>query len=266
VRIIDVNTFFGTSPRRQVDYAGVVTAARHFDDSAAQPTVQDVDWSLDNLRRIMDRHDIARVVTCSLRGRLYDFVSGNDETLDAASADDRIIPAATVDPRRHFGCLSEVERCADLGFQVFRFFPLSQGWPLTGLPFIRLCETLAEYDPVVMLPAGPWGHQTAVARKIADFGFAVIITGATFHTVAEAMSLAEYSNICWETSGMHMGGAIQAMISEVGAGRVLFGSNSPEYSFEAELNLVTDTGLDHQAQEAVLAGNAARLLGPEHGP
>lgn len=263
MRIIDTNTCFGTSPQRRVEYAEVVTGARHFDDPASQPTTQDIDWSLDNLRRIMDDHDVSRVLAYSLRGKLYDFVSGNNETLDAASVDGRIIPVATVDPRRHFGCLTEIERCADLGIQVFRFFPDTQGWTVTGLPFMRLCETMAEYRPVVILPAGSWGHQSTIARRLGDFGLDILLTGATFTAIAESLSLDTYSSLYWETSAMHTVEAVSAMASGVGTERLLFGSNSPEYSFEATANLITETGIDRSVQEAIFSANAMKLLGLE---
>lgn len=249
------------NPHRRVEYADVVTAARHFDEPDTVPAVQDIDWSLDNLRRIMDRHDIKHALAYSLQGKLYDFVSGNDETLDAAELDERIVPVATIDPRRHFGCLTEVERCMDLGIRLFRFFPDAQRWSVNSLSFLRLCDEMVGQSVVLMLPSGPCGRQSHLAGIMEDRGISAIFTGTTFQAISEAMSIGGSSNIYWETSAMHSVEAIASMISEVGIDRLLFGSNSPEYAFEAPRNLVSQTGIDPSEMVRIMAGNAASLLG-----
>ena len=111
--IFDVNTFFGLDRRA--------------------PT----DWSLEALQRLLDRHEVSRALTYSLRGVAFDFVEGNNESVAAAARDERLVPVATVDPRRYVDCVEEVHRCLSEGLRVFRFFPDLQGWPLDGLHFLR---------------------------------------------------------------------------------------------------------------------------------
>ncbi|MFO7946458.1 MAG: amidohydrolase family protein [Armatimonadota bacterium] len=261
MNIVDINTCFGTSPTRRVQYAEVVTAARHFDDPAnARPTFQDIDWSLEHLQAVLKRHAVDYALTYSMRGKLYDFVAGNSETHQVTQTDERLVPAATIDPRRHFDCLEEVERCLEMGMKVFRFFPEQQGWTPDGLPFLRLCEELAPHDAAVMLPAGSWGNQSTIARRLADMDINVIIAGATFAAIAESMSLADYANIFWETSAMHPVQAIESMVSEAGAERLLFGSNSPEWSFEAASNLLQVADITESDRAAIIGGNAIELL------
>ena len=260
--LIDINTCFGSSPKRRVRYAASVTSARMFDESPApHPTTQDVDWSLDNLLAILDKHQVDRALTYSLRGKLYDFVSGNDETWQAARDHPQLVPVATIDPRRHFGCREEVQRCIDRGFSVFRFFPDEQGWGISALPFLNICEQLAEHDVAVMLPAGGWGQQTAIARAICPFGFNVVAMGATFTVIAESIAVAcECENLFCETSVMHTAGTIEGMAAEVGADKLMFGSNSPEHYFEAAHNLVADAQLSEADKSAILGENALRHL------
>ncbi|MFQ6099388.1 MAG: hypothetical protein ACE5O2_16770, partial [Armatimonadota bacterium] len=130
--IVDVLTTFGACPGRRAD------------------------WSLDSLLSILDRHGVGKALSLSLKGVAYDFSEGNDETLQVSRRHPVIEPVATIDPRRHFGCVEEVSRRVEQGFRVFRFFPTEQGWPINFLPFRRLLERLAEHDVRLILPiAGP---------------------------------------------------------------------------------------------------------------
>ncbi len=253
--LIDVNTCFGVMPTRRVAYADVVRRARMVDGPApADPTTQEIDWSLDNLRRILDRHHVARAFTFSLRGMLYDTHAGNDETWAAARLDERLVPVATLDPRRDLAWRDEVRRCIDRGARVFRFFPDRQGWSLGALPFRQIAEALAEHRVAVMLPAGRWGEQTAMAQMLCPLGLTVVAIGAIFDVVAESIAVAaEHDGFLCETSAMCTGGMVETAVEKMGAEKLVFGSNSPEFSFEAPLNLV--------ASAAITAAERARILG-----
>ena len=263
--LIDISTCFGKSPQRRVRHADAVTNARMFDEPGpVRPTTQDVDWSLDNLLTVLDRHQVTRALTYSLRGKRYDFVTGNDETCQAAREHPQLVPVATIDPRRHFGCREEVRRCIDRGFGVFRFFPDEQGWSISSLPFLNICEQLAEHRVAVMLPAGGWGQQTAIANLICPFGFTTVAMAATFGVVAESIAVArQCHNLLCDTSAMCASGAVEAMVAEAGAAKLLFGSNSPEFYFQAAHNLVAEAQISDADRDAILGQNALRHLLPE---
>lgn len=262
---VDVNTCFGRMPTRRVRYADFVTAARMFDDPAgASPTTQDVDWSLDNLLWLIERHEVDLALTYSLRGKLYDFVAGNHETWLAVRNHPQLVAVATIDPRRHFDCLHEVERCADRGFRVCRFFPDEQGWPVDNLAFLRVCDVVAEAQMGIMLAAGHWGRQSLIARRLCPLGVPVVVTGATFTTVAESMAVvSEYANFFCETSAMHMTDSIEGFVEQIGYGKLMFGSNSPESCFDSALGLIRSARLTESERRAIMWQNAIRHLGLE---
>lgn len=261
--LIDANTCFGAAPTRRVSYAAAVTHARTMDEPGpADPTVQDIDWSLDNLLAILDRHEVDRALTWSLRGKLYDPVAGNEETWRAARRHARLVPVATLDPRRGPGWRAELARCIDRGMRVLRLFPDEQGWSLGALPFPRIAEALAEHAATVMLPAGGPGQQTGMARMLCPLGLTVIAVGATFSGVAESIAvMAEHERFFCETSAMCTAGAVEAVVAAVGAGQLLFGSNSSEFAFEAPRNLVARADIPAGDRERILGGNALALLG-----
>ncbi len=260
--LIDINACFGVRPARRVPKALHVERARMCRlRPGLDPTTQDVDWSLDGLLRTIDRYGVHRACAYSLRGRLYDFVSGNDETLRVSERHRQIVPVATIDPRRHFGCLEEVERCVDSGFRIFRFFPGEQGWSVRSLPFLTLCEELAQYPVAIMLPAGRWGDQTFVAEVLAELDLTVVIMESSFDTGAETAALLErYDGLYADTSALNTADTIQAIVEHAGAGKLLFGSDSPQMYFTSSLKLVQAARIAPAQREMVLGHNALAVL------
>jgi len=74
--IIDINTIFGFWPRKNADI------------------------SLGTLLKLMETKAVTRALTLSARGIFYDFIEGNNETFRACQNNQRLIPAATVNPYR----------------------------------------------------------------------------------------------------------------------------------------------------------------------
>lgn len=238
--LVDVNTCFGTLPTRRVD------------------------WSPQRLCTLLDQTGFDLAMTYSLRGVLYDFISGNDETFAVCEANPRLVPVATIDPRRHFGCLEEVERCDEMGFGVFRFFPDQQGWTVDSRPFLNICEAVAECGAAVMLPAGPSGHQTLIGEKIAPYGFNIIIVGAGYGVHAETYAVtAAYDNVYAETHAFNTPGCIEGLVWVAGPDKPIFGSNSPDRYFGAALEMVRCAELSDEDRTGILGGNAVEVLGLE---
>ena len=235
--LVDINTCFGKTPRKRVD------------------------WSPETLVALLRERDVDRALTYSLRGVLYDFVTGNDETWEVCRRHEMLIPVATIDPRRHFGCLDEIERCADRGFSVFRFFPDQQGWTVDSAPFLKICETLAEHAVAVMLPAGPAGHQSLVGREVAPFGFNVVLVGAGYGSNAETYAVCtSYDNVFAETHQFASPGTIEGLAWVAGAHKLMFGSNSPDRYFGAARMMVDSADLSETDRAAILGHNAVRYL------
>ncbi len=236
--LVDINTCFGKTPKRRVD------------------------WSPEVLLGMLERHGVDRALTYSLRGVLYDFITGNDETWEVCAVDERLVPVATIDPRRHFGCLEEIERCADRGFRVFRFFPDEQGWAINSRPFLNICETIAEEKAAVMLPAGGAGQQSLIGEVIAPFGFNLVIVGAGYGVNAETYAVAAaHENVFCETHMFDTPGTIEGLVWVAGPDKVMFGSNFPDRYFGAAHSMVQLAELEPEVRAAILGGNAVKFLG-----
>ncbi len=235
--LVDINTCFGKTPKRRVD------------------------WSPATLLSLLEAKAVDRALTYSLRGVLYDFITGNDETWEVCSGHQRLIPVATIDPRRHFGCLEEVERCADRGFRVFRFFPDQQGWAINSKPFLNICEAIAEQRAAVLLPAGASGQQTLIGEVIAPFGFSIVLIGAGYGVNAETYAVtAEYDNVFAETHMFDTPGTIEGLVWVAGPHKLMFGSNSPDRYFGPAYAMVQHAELTEEDRAAILGGNALKCL------
>lgn len=235
--LVDVNTFFGKTPKARVD------------------------WSPEALVNGLEHHNIDRALTYSLRGVLYDFVTGNDETWEVCQQHERLIPVATIDPRRHFGCLEEVERSADRGFRVMRFFPDQQGWAINSQPFLNLCEEIAETNMAVMLPAGASGQQTLIGEVVSAFGFPVVICGAGYSHHAETYAVcARFANVFAESHMFNTPGCIEGMAWVAGGHKLMYGSNYPDRYIGASYEMVARADLGDEEKAGVFGENAMRYL------
>ncbi len=237
-RVHDSNTAFGSSPAKRAD------------------------WSLPTLLRILDEHQVEHALTISLRGKYYDFVAGNDETLKACRNHPTLLPVATVDPRQYLDCAEEVRRCVDHGFLAFRFFPDHQGWPLEWLPFFEICELIAEHGLPIILPATPAGTITAAGRHIAPYGLRVLFVGAGYTIMAEVLAaLKQYPRFYFDTHLMDTPGALEVLCSGGGSDRVLFGSNAPERYLESALNMLSTADLAPDQESKIARDNLREFVG-----
>ena len=240
-RVIDINTTFGVQPAIEVD------------------------WSPDKLVSMLARNDVDCALTCSLRGAHYDFISGNQETWETCQRHERLLPVATIDPRRHFGYREEIATRVEQGFRAFRFFTEGRhGWSLDSLAFLNIVEMLAAHPVVVMLPVGLPGQATTTAQALEPFELPVVMLGTGYSLAGEMIAvMRRFENVYCDLHLVDSPGMIEGMAGEAGADRLLFGSNAPQRYVESSLNMITYSSLSPDEKAAVLGGNAARLLGLE---
>ncbi len=135
MEITDVNTLFGAYPSHHADSDAQTLAAAM--------TAQQVDYCL-------------AMSTYGLYARDTD---GNAETLIACRAHDHLIPVATINPLTYWGQPGLVQEIAQSGFEIFRFFPRTQQWPLDFAPFAAILDILAA------LPRAPLMVEIDPARR-----------------------------------------------------------------------------------------------------
>ena len=235
--ITDVNTLFGGYP------------SQHPDSTA------------ESLVAAMDAQGVAYCLTLSTWGLFHNAAEGNAETMHACRAHDHLIPVATLNPVGWWGQTGLLEGIVDQPFEMFRFFPHSQGWPLDFAPFQDVLARLAAGPrmPVMVSVCVP-GDLTQLARVLGDYPHPVIIEGVAEDTLAEAVAvLRARPNFTLETHALHVPDGLLLLRDAIGIERVLFGSDAPGLSLAASLRMVQRSALSDADRDAVLGGNAQKI-------
>jgi len=244
MEIIDANVCFGFWPQRRLQS------------------------DLEQVKKLAAEHRISRMLVCSIRGIFADFTEGNRETLSACWQDPNLIPVATVNPLRYFGVADEIETMFASGVKAFRFFPQEQHWPYEFAPFHRVLQQLDAHGALVILPARVGGHQnygvlTALARLAERYDkLKFLITGIFYGNLAEVLVVGEdYPNLYFETHLLNSPDGIEVCTAELGADRLVYGSQTPFHYIASSLPLVLAAQISDEAKAQILSKNILRLLG-----
>lgn len=238
MEIIDTNTTFGPCPR--------VTA----------------DLSLGRLTRQIKTHGVTRSLTLSTVGIFHSHNDGNAETLRECRNKPELLPVATIDPRGYFAGFKLIPNLVSQGFKLFRFFPGEQSWTLDHNVFVDILDELEGTPVPVMINAGRTGDATALGHIMGGRQHVLILEGITFETMAEAVSvMRKHRNIYVETHSLTVPGGLRFLAEQVGADRIIFGSDSPRNSLAGALRYIHEAGLSEEDVAKVLGGNIKRLLG-----
>lgn len=241
-----------------IDVPGIIDMVTSF----GIDRTREVDWSVETLLGIMRRHGVERAYTCSLRAVYYTGPQGNDETLRVCGTHDILEPVAVLDPRRFFDQQDEARRCFERGCRVFRFFPQVQGWPTDFLPFVNICETLAELGARAIVHASACGEATRVAQALGQLDLPVLLIGGGYANIGELMAvLAEYDTMYCDAHVQDGPFALEGLMERGGDDRVIFGSNSPEREILAPLLMARHAELTDEQRAGYLRNNALAFLG-----
>jgi predicted TIM-barrel fold metal-dependent hydrolase len=189
----------------------------------------------------------------------------------AAGARERLIPAASVHPRDPLR-LEKLRRHAARGARAVKLHPAAQRFFPDAPEAMEIYRECGRLGLVVVFHAGRAGiepsytHQFTLIRnyqpmleRFPEVQFVLGHAGA--RDVADALPLARRHANAW--LGIHGQGVstLHRLIEELGADRLLFGSDWPFYHLAATLAkvLMVTEGRPEQ-RRAILRGNADRLL------
>lgn len=237
IEILDVNTIFGSYPSQHAD-------------STPESLVRD-----------LDKQFVQWCLALSTTGMFYDDSSGNAETLRACQQYPHLIPAATFNPMKAWKNESLLGDLEHSHFELVRFFPHEQGWPIRYLPFREFIGTLSrtKRTPVMISVASP-GDVTDVVSEFEQYPHPVVLEGVSGDLLSEAVSaLRQHPNFFVETHALKGPGTLEFLKDRGVIDRVLFGSATPGWSLAAALRFVKRSSLSDDEKLAVLGGNAQRI-------
>ncbi|HEY1633164.1 MAG TPA: amidohydrolase family protein [Acidimicrobiales bacterium] len=201
----------------------------------------------------------------------------NDEVASfIARYPDRFVGVASVDLRQPVAAVRELRRAVhDLGFRALRIVPWLWGLPPNdrryyplytecvelGIPF---CTQVGHTGPLRTSETGrPIPYLDDVALEFPDL---VIVGGHIgYPWTTEMVAVAtKYPNVYIDTSAYVAHRYPPELVDYLrghGRRKVLFGSNYPMISPERALAKLDTLGLDDEATELFLSGNARRVFG-----
>lgn len=230
---------------------------------------------LDDTVAAMDAAGVG-VALLSAWGTPEGMLIANDDVAEAAAAHpDRFRGVASVDLRDPMGAVREVRRCVDdLGFVAVRvlpwiwdlppddrrYYPVYVACVEAGVPF---CTQIGHTGP--LCPSEPGRPIPYLDRVLLDFPELVVVGGHVgYPWVDEVLSLAtKYPNFHIDTSAYVVERLPTPLVEYLrgrGRERVMFGTNWPMLTPRRCLEQLDALGLDDEARDLYLGGNARRVF------
>lgn len=226
--------------------------------------------TLTQLLANMERCQIEQSVVCPVQPVDYHLPPENDRVADAVQqAPQRLIGFARVDPRRP-DAIPELQRCVQqLNLRGLFVHPWEESCPANSAQTKALCaEALRLHIPVMI--AG--GHvRVSMPTQVMDLAQSlpdltlIVTSGGQINISGIMLSearqlLVECPNTILETSGIYREDFIEDLVPVIGAERMVFGSNSPQYDLALEVLRPRLSHLEPQIQAQIASGTAQRIL------
>lgn len=234
------------------------------------------DISVERMLQVMDALQIERAI-CSHLAMLYGaWDLGFRESVEAhRETGGRILLYAVYDPCQPQG-LSFVERCLDQeGFVGVKIHPsihrcyadddrYEAVWQFAArrkLPILTHSWDISEQNP-----AQKFSFPARFERFVAAYPEVALIlghAGGRYHGHKAAAALAaRYKNVLVDTAGdCYTLGLIEYLVEQVGADRVLFGSDLTWIDPRTQLGMILDADVSDETKRNILSENAARVFG-----
>jgi predicted TIM-barrel fold metal-dependent hydrolase len=222
---------------------------------------------------LLSRLDVAEIdqaVVCPVKPRGYHLGPANDLVAEAVAREPRLLGLARVDPNLGEEAIAELDRAVQtLGLRGLFLHPWEELFRVNAPMVDPLLSLCAELQLPVLVAAGyPWVSEAAqvgdLARRFPSVSL-VMTHGGQINISglgqADAMQvLRKHPNVCIETSGVYRQDFLEDVATELGADRVLFGSNSPRMEPRLEVQRVRWAKVPEPDKAQILAGNAERLF------
>lgn len=230
---------------------------------------------LDRTIAVMDEAGVQRGMICAWYGPDGALISNDEVASWVRLHPDRLTGVASVDIRNPRLAVLELRRAVtELGFRALRIVPWLWGLPPNHRLYYPLLAECVELGIPFMTQVGHTGplRTSETGRPIPylddvalDFPDLVIVAGHIgYPWTAEMIALAtKYPNVYIDTSAYvshRYPAELVGYLRGHGRRKVLFGSNYPMITPAQALRRLDELGLDDEARDLFLGGNAARLL------
>ncbi len=220
--------------------------------------------------KVMDRLGINMACTSPHVGITPDFKMGNDIAAQAMrDYPGRFFGYITLNGSYPDEITEEIERCYNMGMRGFKIHPSLHGYPANG----ENLRPMWEYANEKRLPilSHTWGGDRTcspgVLGKLAEkYPNVPVLLGHAGGTPAgydEAIEVAKkQENVFLETCcSSVIYGLIERFVREVGADRIVFGTDMPFVNANAQIGKILYAKISDEDKRKILGLNMARIIG-----
>ena len=223
-------------------------------------SLKNIDASIETIIAKLKQYNIDRAVMCSLKGIMYDYKEGNAETIAMAEKHPEIIPAATINPSKYTGG-NEIAALKKAGCKLLRLASEHQGWPIDFLPTRIIFEEAEKRQMPISINANLAGDITKIYNIVEDRKLRVIIHHIHYTMFSEAILAGKRCpQIYFDVQRMNGPHTIDIFVKELGADRLVYGSNAPFDNIPSSLMLAQNANISDDDKEKILSKNITRLL------
>jgi predicted TIM-barrel fold metal-dependent hydrolase len=213
------------------------------------------------LEAVLDQHGLDMTMVMAPTAQYPD----NESIAKAIKGHARLIGYAVVNPYGPGGGVPELDRCVqEWGMKGLKLMPLRHGYEVDGEVPLRAMERAARLGVPVSIHSGaqfclPW-QIADLARKFPSVPVIMDHMGFRYY-VDGAINVAKTTpNIYLETALVSMPGYVRMAVDQVGADRVIYGSDYPTGHPASMLAVIKAANLKPEQEALVLGLNLARIM------
>ena len=232
----------------------------------------DLHQTSEQLLKKMDACGVEKSVIAPNRPKAYDLRSANKIIADTVKHyPDRFYGYVRVDPWQGMAALEELKRGYEsLKLRGLVLHPWEECFQISSTIVNLLVEYAIKNNLPILIEAGyPLvSHPLDIAELANRYPEVNIIAthglqldSAAFALTDAEVAMRECDNIFMETSGMYAPDVMEKIVQDLGVNRLIFGSHSPWFDLELEVERVHLLKLSLDQKAAVMNGNIDRLLG-----
>lgn len=178
---------------------------------------------------------------------------------------DRLIGFARLNPAADNACELLEKAVKEWGFKGLKLHPFGYRMPVDGEPTLKLIKKAGELGVPTLLHCGDEAYTLPLQleRAAAACPESILIFGhmGGYHHVHDAIEVARrHKNVILETSATPYPDKIQKAIDELGAERILFGSDGPGCDPTIERKKIEMLNLNETQKKQIFHDNARKLF------
>ncbi len=194
-----------------------------------------------------------------------------NDALVAAASRVNGLAACVAEPKYGEATLAEIERAASLGARSIVWSARAQGVFVNDQLIADLCHHASGHGIVPMIHSAPFSINESLervwslARQCSSIPMVVVGAMASWENVQTiADNRGGPENLSYDLSGLASTWDLLSLLGSSCTNRLLFGSGGPRF-LPGLLGLIDACALDPGDRDAILFGNAERLLGNSEG-